>query len=480
MIEAPRTTSDRNEDAASYRPVALLAIASFAVSAFFCALIVLLTLVGLISRKPFLEPWLIPLAFAGVALAVAARWQISLSEGTREGRRIANLAWWLGLIGGCLYAAYYFGNVSAIQRQARKFAHEAYVAKIADGKLDDAFAATVPPAMRRGMVGSRDLVGRFGDAVRGFRAQRAVRVLERGAGRSTVEDIGAVAWRQTSQGLEVEPHFRIRTPEGEFEMGVTAVGVEDRETGAREWFVNGKQTFFGVVSQSPYGEFVAGLESEAESFLMEWLMFKRHPIWFTELYLDTRPLSREERAQIARDYHLRAWLGSVLTTIGARPGATAIAVAMALHPATPTTYFPTFKNLPNELVRFEEGRLNVDAAARQQMMPHMLSSAVIQPLVPNQGAAEAGVKLELNATEVSASVPVNVTLPYLNQPCRGRVYATCADPTILADLGRLQEPGAQGGLATLKSTPHAWRITEVRIVLTRESALAPVNASGSQ
>src|SRR2546430_539831 len=140
MVEPLRqAVLDRDQDAQNYKPLALFAVAAFAVSALFTTVIVVLTVWGLITRKPLMEPWLIPVAFSGVVLSVAARWQIALSEGTREGQRLARIAWWLSLIGGAMYTAYYFGNMMAIQNQARRFVHEAFIDKLKEKKTEEAF-----------------------------------------------------------------------------------------------------------------------------------------------------------------------------------------------------------------------------------------------------------------------------------------------------------------------------------------------------
>src|SRR5262249_11643416 len=143
MVEPLRpAVLDRDQDAQNYKPLALFAVAAFVVSVLFSGVIIVLTVWGLITRKPFMEPWLIPLAFSGVLLSIAARWQITLSEGTRDGLRLTKIAWWLSLVGGAMYTAYYFGNVMAIQSQARRFVHENFFAPLKDQKLELAFAAT--------------------------------------------------------------------------------------------------------------------------------------------------------------------------------------------------------------------------------------------------------------------------------------------------------------------------------------------------
>src|SRR5262249_47832262 len=109
---------DRPEDTARYQPLSLLAVAAILAAALLTIVVVLLTAAGLYSRKPVLEPVLILLAVGGVILALAARWHIAYSEGTRAGIGLAKVALWMSLICGLCYGAYFGGNMLAIRKQA--------------------------------------------------------------------------------------------------------------------------------------------------------------------------------------------------------------------------------------------------------------------------------------------------------------------------------------------------------------------------
>ncbi|MCX7700601.1 MAG: hypothetical protein N2039_06965, partial [Gemmataceae bacterium] len=266
MVEPLPSVVDRNEDVADYKPLAFLAVAAFAVSLIFTTIVVLLTGVGLVTRRPVLEPWLIPLAFSGVLLAIAARWQIHLSEGTREGRRLTNIAWWLSLVGGAVYAAYYFGNVAAIQSQARQFVADAFLQKLKEGKVEEAYLTTIEPGMRKGMTNLRDIERRFGNVTEPFRADKLPQLFERAAGAVEIEDYGVADWRSSPEGLEVAARHVVRTPEGAFEVLIPLVGVEDRETGIREWYI---KRGIGVkpIGMTTYGMLLGALQGESDSFL---------------------------------------------------------------------------------------------------------------------------------------------------------------------------------------------------------------------
>src|SRR5262245_18970168 len=106
MIEPLRTLPQRDEDIGAYRPLAALSVASLAVSLMFVVLAIVLTIVGLVTKRPVLEAWLIAFAGLGVVMALAARWQLRLAEGTRAGQKMANWALSLSVLGVCVYGAY--------------------------------------------------------------------------------------------------------------------------------------------------------------------------------------------------------------------------------------------------------------------------------------------------------------------------------------------------------------------------------------
>src|SRR6516165_4133448 len=128
---------DRSEDTARYQPLSLLAVAAVLVAGVLTVVIVLLTAAGLYSRKPVLEPVLILMAVGSVILALAARWHIANSEGTRAGQGLAKIALWLSVICGLCYGAYFGGNYFAIRKQASDMAVKNWFEPLKEGKFDE-------------------------------------------------------------------------------------------------------------------------------------------------------------------------------------------------------------------------------------------------------------------------------------------------------------------------------------------------------
>jgi hypothetical protein len=478
MVEPLRqAVLDRDQDAQDYKPLALLAVAAFVVSLLFALVVVTLTVWGLVSRKPFLEPWLILVAIGGVLLSIAGRWQISLSEGTREGRRLVNIAWWLSLIGGAMYAAYYFGNIYAIQGQARRFVKDALLARLKEQKVEAAFAATLRPNQRRGMTNLEEVRRRFGDIVAPFRMEPLPRMYERAGGIAEVEDIGTAQWDQKADGLTVYLRFMVRTPEGSFEVIVPAVGVENAETGEREWFVERQNVGVKPVTISTYGALTSGLQEEADGFMVSWMHDKRYPGRRAAMYYDTVPMSKEERRQRVATFIAAGLMGPKLHYLTATPfggfGPLTLVTSMRNYDGTLRDHEPDSPGIGRKLVRWDESRQKLEKPElKDHMLPLILLPDFTQGSMQASMLGAAKTTLEVTPKRIRASMPIEVSLPILNYRCNGRIYADCTDAGIIEELMKRKSTVAEGtgdeAVPILKSMRHEWVISEMVIDLARD------------
>src|SRR5687767_158541 len=89
----------------AYRPISGWAIAGLIVSAFCAAIVVVLTVIGLIQGAPvFLPIWLLALlAIVGLALSFIGQAHVQNSEGTRIGAKLATIGIWLSAVSGLSY-----------------------------------------------------------------------------------------------------------------------------------------------------------------------------------------------------------------------------------------------------------------------------------------------------------------------------------------------------------------------------------------
>src|SRR5262249_15110646 len=92
------TTAEYGAEA-TYQPISLLALAGLITAVLFTVVLAAVGISALLTGVPFsLDWWWLVLPFAGVGLSLAALWQIRLSEGTRAGRTLALIGFWLSLL----------------------------------------------------------------------------------------------------------------------------------------------------------------------------------------------------------------------------------------------------------------------------------------------------------------------------------------------------------------------------------------------
>jgi hypothetical protein len=472
MVEHIRTVMSRDEDVGNYKPLALLAVVAFGVSALFSALSVILTIVALATRRQLLEPWLIPMAFLGVLLSIAARWQISLSEGTREGRRLTNIAWWLSMIGGCIYAAYYAGNVMALHSQSREFIKDQWVELLRQGKWEQAYLLTLAPDQRKG-VSAADVFKRFGDKD-AFRDEPLPRLLERTKDHNNIEILSAPEWREIPQGMDVTANLRIETPLGDYLAVIPALGVLSKDRGSREWFILRPNIAVQPMSYSDYGWMCRYLEEEANAFITGWqTQFRGYQL--TQMYFDTLPISGKQRIGKGWVFITQSVLAPAIGDLMTYPFGvhTPFVIASRLrHPdATARMFFPETVNFGRALVKFDEKKIKGDDAVKEQLAAVILNGESIrrQPAQPGTD-----VRLEVlpdPAPHVRASMAVDIILPVSKEACHGRIYADCDDPKLLDEMMKRKDVIASKGDEAkvkdlLSSLPHTWRISEISVDFT--------------
>jgi hypothetical protein len=484
MIEPMQTASTRDEDMANYQPMAVLAVIAVLVSGLFMALVLILTIVGMVTRKAVLEPWLIAFAVIGVLLAIAARWQIRLSEGTRAGLKLANLAWWLAIIGGGVYLAYYAGSVMSIQAQARSFVKDIWLADLRDNKVDEAFLLTMEPIRRKGM-NVRDIRTRFGsDVVAPFRAHSMVRTMSRAEGKVEIEPRGVAQWQQTLDGLEVTTQFVIRTPEGDFEYLIPVLGTDHKELEGRQWQIRAKKIAMRTLGTSDYGRWMKTLEMDSKEFLQEWIGTKLHPYRHGEMFLDTtqypKALTREERRKMSQAFQTWTVLGNTLLSIGDPSRGLGNGAVLGGHlcasPNYADFYFQVAPDLSRKLIRWDETKQAQKEPIKEAWLTTILSPRNIE--VKQLPGSEGLPTIEISSNEIRATLDIGVmTPPTPTVPpyrCRGTITAVVTDRTWVSKLNELKSTPWKGRAQIDDSPPTVahfdWRVDVIVIDLARDTS----------
>src|SRR5262249_59006333 len=102
-----------------YQPLSGLAVAAIAVAGVYSGALAVFGIVALITGTPLaLAFWILIFPVVAMVLAVVARQQIRYSEGTRTGLTLTTWAWWLSVVFGLGYLAFYVGTFLAVWWQA--------------------------------------------------------------------------------------------------------------------------------------------------------------------------------------------------------------------------------------------------------------------------------------------------------------------------------------------------------------------------
>jgi hypothetical protein len=293
-----------------YRRISGFAIAGLAFALFFALYVLVIGGLGLYERTPMLLPPVIEmLAVIGAVLSLIAFWVIRRSEGTLAGMRLAQWGWWVSVVFGLGYAAYYATTYFAVRQQAERFTLR-WLNRIGQGKLNDAFVDTLDPATRLNINPEEEeaLRRRFNQpgslSARGlldsFRTSELVHILHQAGGQAQIEPLGVAAWDYKSGSYKVARAYRIQTEEGLLEALITAYGSESRkrEFEGRQWhIVWGESARVQRYEPSMIGQNIAYLRRMAGLFLTDWLRVLSEAN-LDAAYLETRPTEQRERLRL--------------------------------------------------------------------------------------------------------------------------------------------------------------------------------------
>jgi hypothetical protein len=282
---APDTAGD-----SVYRPLSLLAVGSLALAALYAALVVSGGLLAFVHGTPYFWPesmLLMPLT-AG-ALSVFARWRIARSEDTLAGDRLARWAFWLSVVAGLGYGAYFLTTGLAVKHQAGRFLSEkgpdsGFLPRLLEGDVNAAFLLTVPPSRRdpdlnpadqEAMEAQFDLSQGGPSTSRGplskFRESEIVQALVQ-CGKEKREDgvqeLGVKDWSWEGGAYKVERTYRITNSEVTFDVLITTRTDSDPSVAGRKWWVDLKATLpNSPLSFTARGVGVMSARGQARAFL---------------------------------------------------------------------------------------------------------------------------------------------------------------------------------------------------------------------
>jgi hypothetical protein len=352
------------EGAPEYRPLSSLALVALIGAALYAALVALLTVASLFSNTPlFVGIWTLIFPALTLSLGLIAKGQIRRSEGTLGGLALTSWAWWLSVLFGLGFAAFYGGTCLAVCWQAEDFVQK-WFDKIRKGEIREAFVDTQNPTERKFdkpgdpeyMFNRYTLraIGVGKGNMTGFQESEVVRIIEQGGPTMTIQSQGIKDWGYEKGGYKVQENYRIITPEGIFTLQMVVRSTDSKELEDRQWRVAFENVHF--LEPTIYYEMGAALKQAAEqarTFASEWLT-KRFERKDVEAYLDT--LTREDRKQLLRQTPLRNMLGAFALGREENPLAKAVEFgALGNDEVSRETYLPGFREyLAGGIIRSDE------------------------------------------------------------------------------------------------------------------------------
>jgi hypothetical protein len=303
-----------------YRPLSMLAIASVVAGGLFTALILITGGAALMQGTPiYLPTWSLAVPLGGALLAFAAGWRIRGSEGTLAGMPLANWGWWLSIISGLGYAAFYGATALAVQQQADHFLRvegpeSGFFPLLQKGKINEAFLLTMAPS-RRGSVNPNDPaamedfdIPAGGKSPKGllsmFRFSDIVKLLAEYGDQAQVKALGVKDWKFDNKGFAIQRGYRITTPEAEMDVLLTAQSTEGGgATPGRKWFV----VFFPPpkkegLSLTELGRLLTAYRLRGRAFIRAWtdkVNLNVYPARVQSFFETLAPEARERLQRVA-------------------------------------------------------------------------------------------------------------------------------------------------------------------------------------
>jgi hypothetical protein len=323
-------TMEISPSAVVYRPVSVLAIVGFIIALVLGIVLLGSTIAAFVRGAPLLDPWILPfsmiLSVVGIVISLLAWWQIRQSEGTRAGVALAKWGWWLSLLFGLGYLAYYFAFEAAVGLEAADFTDK-WFAKLREGDVNSAFLLTLDPDRRKDLLPNRPdhmaqftLVGEQGvSELQTFEAKDFIRFMLQGGTAGEVQSQGVREWKYLSEpkAYQVQLSYRLHTPEGEMDCLVTlrSGSNKGKKSGGRQWYVVLADTSrSGFTRPSDLGIAIEAWSNQASAFVDGWFgMLGKGDLW--EAYLDT--LEPTERERLRHEFaswkkaHSVAWVAGV-------------------------------------------------------------------------------------------------------------------------------------------------------------------------
>lgn len=475
MADAPKLLA--TNEPTGYAPYSVTALLAVILAGLFLVVLLILGGAAFAGGQQLVEPLLLVLPAGILVLQFAARRQILNSEGTRAGLNLCNFAWWVGILGGCGYAAYLGGRMIGVQ-QDTKGAVVAWVALLEKGdpvdtrnlEFHNAFAKTldtgrqqsVELAPRDGKAPDKKEIEAaqkgFADDTPGtpglvrFRQIDLVRILHRNRGYQPLKFTfdGLQSWQQDTSGLRSKATGTLTTPEGEFKLNFDM--IRQVQEGRPVWrVVVPPQGFVAGARVNRYGQRLAELEVTGQRMLYEAVVKVAQDL------PQLRPLLAQELSAVG--FHDMKFLKPLLPR-----GAVAGGVGFAPH--DPPGYETLVKS--QLFAPLDRGDAAKEGDARARFYAAWREGTIATPGTILKESPDQFPLMTVTDKAVEMRVPVEIQQPRMETTgaaARGAVVLVIDDADFIAKLNQLRKDAAADPLADLLS-PRTdptipWRVRQI-------------------
>jgi hypothetical protein len=461
-------------DPIPYVPVSWMAVAATTVASLFVAVLLILGVSGFVNKKPLIMPELLVFPVIGVVLSFAARRMIRNSEGTRTGENLANVAWWMCLVGGLGYTAYLWAIAYSVRRDAQgevnRWVENVIREDPSDESFNLAFMRTLDPG-RRASLDPRDtakLRALFPDQYLMFEKCDLVRIARRnrGDGVCKFEPGGLRDWTYRPSGIDCVFVGTLKCPEGIFPVNVPLRGMDPppgTEAAGRQWGIFVPASGFIVLDKvtcTRYGWLLRVLERSGGQSGGEFVTAAASgPAAVPYVYqVMVRPDSDRE--------HWKRLLDSAWARL---------AVAGGPGFVVPPYTREYTRDVPEHFFKLPGGG-NPKDEQKKEFMRIWTTQGLLPPGTRLKGSPDTVPAIIVTETAIEVRVPCElpmVTSDGNPSAARGRAVVVCTDRGVIEELKRLRaearpEEGTSSIPEEFRTREFKWRVDRV------ETDLSPV------
>jgi hypothetical protein len=363
MAEPTQTLPRGARSETGYRPISGLALAALAAAGVFAFGISLIGITAFfLGQSVFVGIWVVVFPIAGLALAVAAQRRIRRSDGALGGEGVAGWAWWLSVLFGLGFVAFYFGTYLAARRQAEDW-NARWFKAVQEDRLIDSFMMTLDPSHRKfykpGDYAS--VFQRYGlipmskggkPILIDYLHNDLVQLLREAGPDAQIRSLGVRDWVRYQSGFRMTETYEIATPTATFELLLVTLGNEGKDFEGRQWRISAGESKVTALWLTQLGQAVDTLRLWARRAAGQFLE-KLHRQDLTAAYFDT--VEPASRPQAVRDFALHNVMEQILNVASVQlimpatgPGAAVIVPLAQSSPEVarrrylPNAYFEQF------------------------------------------------------------------------------------------------------------------------------------------